>query len=309
MKTIDILSVGELLIDFIGHEENASINSTNNYQRFLGGSPTNVAVNASRLSLRSMLVAACGKDGLGDFAVEKLKENKVDVSGLKQIDNEPTSVILVSKTTETPDFVSFRQTDFQITEDQLTDNVLSSSSVFHTTCFALSKNPSRQTILNRAKKAKALGLELSIDLNYSEKIWPNREEAHRVIKEYMSNAPLLKLSNDDCERLFAEKKSETYIFDFFHNLGAKTICLTKGDQGVVVSDLEKGLITQHALKIEKVKDATGAGDAFWTGFLFAQINNYSLENCIKIAQKLAAIKLQSVGQLPKDVDILAEILA
>ena len=125
MKTIDILSVGELLIDFIGHEENASINSTNNYQRFLGGSPTNVAVNASRLSLRSMLVAACGKDGLGDFAVEKLKENKVDVSGLKQIDNEPTSVILVSKTTETPDFVSFRQTDFQITEDQLTDNVLS----------------------------------------------------------------------------------------------------------------------------------------------------------------------------------------
>tara|TARA_Y100000815_G_scaffold248194_1_gene249151 strand:- start:2336 stop:3265 length:930 start_codon:yes stop_codon:yes gene_type:complete len=309
LKTIDILSVGELLIDFIGHEENASINSTNNYQRFLGGSPTNVAVNASRLSLRSMLVAACGKDGLGDFAVEKLKENKVDVSGLKQIDNEPTSVILVSKTTETPDFVSFRQTDFQITEDQLTDNVLSSSSVFHTTCFALSKNPSRQTILNRAKKAKALGLELSIDLNYSEKIWPNREEAHRVIKEYMSNAPLLKLSNDDCERLFAEKKSETYIFDFFHNLGAKTICLTKGDQGVVVSDLEKGLITQHALKIEKVKDATGAGDAFWTGFLFAQINNYSLENCIKIAQKLAAIKLQSVGQLPKDVDILAEILA
>ena len=205
--------------------------------------------------------------------------------------------------------MSFRQTDFQITEDQLTDSVLSSSSVFHTTCFALSKNPSRKTILNRAKKAKALGLELSIDLNYSEKIWPNREEAHRIIKEYMSNAPLLKLSNDDCERLFAEKKSETYIFDFFHNLGAKTICLTKGDQGVVVSDLEKGLITQHALKIEKVKDATGAGDAFWTGFLFAQINNYSLEDCIKIAQKLAAIKIQSIGQLPKDVDILTEILA
>ena len=90
--------------------------------------------------------------------------------------------------------------------------------------------------MNRAKKAKELGLKLSIDINFSERIWPDREEAKEVLKEYLSNDPLVKLSEDDCYRLFAEVKSEDYIFDYFHNLGASTICLTKGKNGVVVSD-------------------------------------------------------------------------
>ncbi|MEY2922355.1 MAG: hypothetical protein RL108_977, partial [Bacteroidota bacterium] len=42
-KSIDIICIGEVLIDFIGHEVNASINKTKDYHRFLGGSPTNVA--------------------------------------------------------------------------------------------------------------------------------------------------------------------------------------------------------------------------------------------------------------------------
>ena len=75
-KTIDILCIGEVLIDFIGHEVNTSINRTKDYHRFLGGSPTNVAVNASRLGLNSVLVATCGQDGLGDYIVRKLKANK-----------------------------------------------------------------------------------------------------------------------------------------------------------------------------------------------------------------------------------------
>jgi fructokinase len=58
-----------VLIDFIGHEVNTSITWAKDYHRFLGGSPTNVAVNAARLGLKSVLVATCGQDGLGDYIV------------------------------------------------------------------------------------------------------------------------------------------------------------------------------------------------------------------------------------------------
>ena len=73
MKSIDIICIGEVLIDLIGHEINTSINRTKNYHRFLGGSPTNVAVNASRLGLNTVLVASCCQDGLGDYIIRKLK--------------------------------------------------------------------------------------------------------------------------------------------------------------------------------------------------------------------------------------------
>jgi fructokinase len=303
MSSIDIICIGEVLIDFIGHEINTSINRTKDYHRFLGGSPTNVAVNASRLGLKSVLVASCGQDGLGDYVVRKLKSNNVNTASIRKSDTAPTSVIFVSKSTETPDFIPYRQADCEIFESQLSDETIAEAKIFHTTCFALSKNPARQTILNRAKKAKELGLKLSIDINFSERIWPDREEAKQVLKEYLANDPLVKLSEDDCYRLFAEVKSEDYIFDYFHNLGASTICLTKGKNGVAVSDLKEGLLFQEAAKIDEIKDTTGAGDAFWTGFLFAQIENKGLNECITIAQKLASIKLQNVGRLPDNINI------
>lgn len=303
MSSIDIICIGEVLIDFIGHEINTSINRTKDYHRFLGGSPTNVAVNASRLGLKSVLVASCGQDGLGDYVVRKLKSNNVDTTSIRKSDTASTSVIFVSKSTETPDFIPYRQADCEIFESQLSDETIVNAKIFHTTCFALSKNPARQTILNRAKKAKELGLKLSIDINFSERIWPDREEAKQVLKEYLANDPLVKLSEDDCYRLFAEVKSEDYIFDYFHNLGASTICLTKGKNGVALSDVKEGLLFQEAAKIDDIKDTTGAGDAFWTGFLFAQIENKSLNECITIAQKLASIKLQNVGRLPDNINI------
>lgn len=307
MKSIDIICIGEILIDFIGHEVNTSINRTKNYHRFLGGSPTNVAVNASRLGLNVVLVASCGQDGLGDYIIRKLKSTNVDTNAIKKSEFSPTSVIFISKSTETPDFIPYRQADCEIMEDQLPDEIIKQAKIFHTTCFALSKNPARTTILNKAKKAKQLGLKLSIDINFSEKIWPNREEAKVVLKEYLANDPLVKLSEDDCYRLFTEHKSEDFIFDYFHSLGATTICLTKGKNGVVISDLNKGLVFQNAMEIDKIQDTTGAGDAFWTGFLFAQIQKYSLEESLTIAQKLAAIKLQNVGRLPDNIT-LSEIL-
>ncbi|MBM6499254.1 carbohydrate kinase family protein [Flavobacterium macrobrachii] len=303
MKPIDIICIGEVLIDFIGHEVNTSINRTKDYHRFLGGSPTNVAVNSSRLGLHSILVASCGQDGLGDYVIRKLKANKVNTDLIGKSDTVPTSVIFVSKSTETPDFIPYRQADCEIFENQLPDEIIANAKIFHTTCFALSKNPARQTILNRAKKAAELGLKLSIDINFSERIWPDREEAKQVLSEYLSNDPLVKLSEDDCYRLFASVKSEEFIFDYFHKMGVSTICLTKGKNGVVVSDVEKGLFFQKAIPIEDIKDTTGAGDAFWTGFLFAQLNQYDLNTSVTIAQKLASIKLQNVGRLPDDINI------
>ncbi|MES2240370.1 MAG: PfkB family carbohydrate kinase [Bacteroidota bacterium] len=302
-KSIDIICIGEVLIDFIGHEMNASINRTKDFHRFLGGSPTNVAVNAARLGLKSVLVATCGEDGLGEYIVRKLKGNGVDTSQIRKSETEPTSVIFVSKSTSTPDFIAYREADCQIIPSQVSDELLESAKIFHTTCFALSKNPARTTILESAKRAKKLGLQTSIDINFSEKIWTNREEAKLVLKEYLSTNPLVKLSEDDCYRLFAEVKTEEFIFNYFHELGASIICLTKGKDGVVLSNVDYGIVYQKALLVIEIKDATGAGDAFWTGFLYAQLLNKNLEETITIAQKLAVLKLQNVGELPKGMNI------
>ena len=109
-------------------------------------------------------------------------------------------------------------------------------------------------------------------------------------------------------RLFEKELPHEEIFKFFHNLGVDTICLTLGSNGVKLAQLGKEIIELPAIKVEKVMDTTGAGDAFWSGFLFAYIKEKPIEECLQVALKLAALKLQNVGRLPDNINILSKLL-
>ena len=306
-KEIDILCIGETLIDFIGHQEDTPINKITDYHRYLGGSPTNVAMNAARLGLKSALISTVGQDGLGDYILEKLNSAGIITSQINRLRDKSTSVILISKSTNTPEFISHRDADFHIIDDQLSTEVIASAKIFHTTCFALSRNPARSTILKKAKEASKLGCQLSIDLNYSNKVWENIEDAIQAITTYCSLNPLIKISEDDSYRLFGKNISHQEIFNFFHNLGADKVCLTLGSKGVKLSEKNNEMIELPAIEVKQIIDTTGAGDAFWSGFLYAFIKNKNLHDCIQSALKLAALKLQNVGRLPEDINILSAI--
>jgi fructokinase len=305
---IDILCVGEVLIDFIGHQTGAQINNTRDYHRYLGGSPANVAMNCNRLGLNSVMVSAVGNDGFGEYILEKLNSVDININHIKKLENKSTSVIFVSRSNETPDFIPYRSADYHISEDQITSEMLSQSKIYHTTCFALSKKPAQTTILKKAKEALENGCKLSIDINYAKELWNSKEEALEVIKAYCAFNPLIKISKDDMLRLFEKELPHQEIFDFFHDLGVEIVCLTLGSKGVKLSHKGKEIIQLEAIKIENVMDTTGAGDAFWSGFLFAYIKEKSIENCLQVALKLAALKLQNVGRLPDNINILSKLL-
>uniref|UniRef100_UPI0040490FF5 carbohydrate kinase family protein n=1 Tax=Gelidibacter sp. TaxID=2018083 RepID=UPI0040490FF5 len=312
MKTshspIDILCVGETLIDFIGQQSTLTLDDTTDFHRYLGGSPTNVAMNSARLGLNTALVASVGNDSFGNYIIDRLNEIEINISNVKRLENIPTSVIFVSRSADTPDFIPYREADSFITEDQLPSSLLSNLKIFHTTCFALSKNPARTTILAKAEEAYNLGSKLSIDINYSEKIWRETDDAIEVIKHYCRFNPLVKISEDDMERLFQTSMTHEQMFRFFHENGVDIVCLTLGKNGVKLSNKNGPLIILPAIKINKIVDATGAGDAFWSGFLFAYSKEKSLTESLDIALKLAALKLQNVGRLPDNITIISEIL-
>ncbi|TKS57235.1 carbohydrate kinase family protein [Mesohalobacter halotolerans] len=302
-KPLDVISTGEILIDMIGQQSDSPLSETLDFQRFLGGSPANVAFNLNDLNLNVRFVGSIGKDGLGEFVLKKFQSKNFSIDGLKQIDDAPTSIIVVSKTAETPEFITYRGADFQIHVNQFTEDTLKKAKVFHTTCFALSKKPAQNSILNAAKKAKQFGTEISIDLNYATKIWPDKAEAQAVIGEFLQLNPLLKISEDDVQRLLGKKLSHDEIFNYFQNkFQLNKIYLTLGSQGVKYLNEQNKIVHLPAQPIDEVKDATGAGDAFWSGFLYGFTQNLNQEQCLKMGLKLAAIKLQHVGGLPEDLE-------
>jgi len=308
MKDIDIICAGETLIDFIGNQAERPISEIKDYHRYLGGSPTNVAVNMARLGCKAEMVACVGNDGFGDYIKKRLIENGVGLKGLQFLDDTPTTVIFVSRTQGTPEFIAMRGADSCISEQQFPDELLKRARIFHTSCFALSREPSRTNILDAAGRAANHGCTLSIDINYSEKIWPELDKAREAITQYCKLGSVVKVSQDDIDRLFGPGRDHQEIFDHLHELGAKTVCLTLGKKGAKLSEPGEKILELSALKVERIMDATGAGDAFWSGFLFALLKGKDKQKCMEAALQMAAIKLQNVGRIPDYADVISSVL-
>jgi fructokinase len=306
--TTDLICIGETLIDFIGTQVEMPLNETKDYHRYLGGSPTNVAMNMARLGMNVAMISSIGDDGFGDYMLNRLEEAGIDTRYVYRAEQIPSTVIFINNTAGTPEFIAYRGADKEIYPTQIPESLLNSSKIYHTTCFALSLEPARETILSTAERAAQKGVQLSIDINYSEKIWPDRAQAMEAIARYCKHGPLVKISQDDVDRLLGPGLSHTEVFNYLHGLGAKTICFTLGKDGAKLSVLGAEVIQLSALKVEKIMDATGAGDAFWSGFLYGHIKGQTPEKCLSSALKMAAIKLQNVGRIPDYADVISDIL-
>ena len=296
-----LVAVGELLGDFIGTETTESLYSTSKFERFQGGSPANLASNMARLGFKTAIISAVGTDNLGKYLVEKVAQAGVDTSLVIYDKNEPSSIVLVSRTTRTPDFIPYRTADRMIYPENIPDELLQKCSIFHTTCWPLSKQPSQAAVLDAAKRAKKAGCVLSADLNYAERVWPDRKEAHVVLEEYLSNGALIKLSEDDAERFYGEPVSMEKVFKDFHSWGASLICYTLGGKGSVVSDGNELVFNKP--EAIAVLDATGAGDSFWSGFLAAYLSGKSSKECAQAGANMAKIKLTIVGPITQNVKL------
>ena len=111
---------------------------------------------------------------------------------------------------------------------------------------------------------------------------------------------IAKPSLDDARRIFGEGgRPEDYITRF-HDLGPQLIVFTMGSKGVLLS--ECGTITHIPPRPIDVVDATGAGDAFWAGFLMALLDGHAFERCAYVARAVAELKLTHTGPLPDHMD-------
>lgn len=297
-----LLSVGELLADLIGNNLATSLLDTRDFHRYQGGSPANMAANMARLGNNTALVACVGNDNLGVYLKQKVAEAGVDTQYVATDPLEPSSVVIVSRTKGTPDFIAYRTADCQIKPEHLPDTLLQQAHIFHTTCFALSRQPAQEALVDAAERAHANGCLVSIDANYAPSIWPDRNHALQVLRTYCAANAFVKLSEDDATRLYGEPQDTDRLIGGFHDMGASLVCLTLGAEGSVVStDYGRSRVSLPGQAIEVV-DATGAGDAYWAGFLTAYLDKKTPEQCARAGANLAAMKLTRQGPLPTGIE-------
>jgi len=299
-RPIDILSTGELLVDFITAEFVQTLDEATLFKRIPGGSPANLCMNMARLGNNVMLAASVGNDDMGAVLRNYVARLGVDVTNVVQVD-EPTTLILVTRSATVSNFQPYRGADTMLSIRQFPFSRFEDIAILHTTCFALSKQPAQHVLLQAAEKAKRAGCQLSLDANYAEKIWPERREAQRIVSELCRLGALIKVSDVDWNRLYEDESPKPdAVIDHFLKMGAKEVCFTLGSEGCWVSnDSERHFLPSRPVE---VKDTTGAGDAFWSGYLTARLDGKNLLECAVAGRRMAELKLANFGPLPDKVE-------
>ncbi len=303
---LDLLVIGEALVDFISVEETWSLLEATTFQRFSGGSPANIATNVAKLGGRAAIIAKTGTGVFGQFLKAELRRAGVNIEYLVMDPQVHTSVIFVSRTKGTPDFEPFRDGDFRLEAHEISAEAIARAKVIHASMWPLSREPSRSAVEKAFQAAHSQGKLISLDPNYSPRIWPDIHEARQVIRRMMGYTTLTKPSLDDAQRLFGEGKSPEAYIALFHEMGPRVVMLTMGGAGMFLS-MEGHQIFIPAQPI-KIVDATGAGDSFWAGFLVALLDGNTLEHCALFAREIVGRKLTRIGPLPDNLD-RAEIYA
>jgi fructokinase len=296
---LDLLAIGETLVDLISEEPADSLGEAEVFRRYQGGSPANIAANVSRLGGRAAIVSKTGIGAFGQFLKAELRRAGVSTEYLVMDRRVHTSVVFVSRTGGTPDFEAFRDADFKLEPAEIDARAVVRARVVHASAFALSRRPCREAVRRAFELAHEQGRIISLDPNYSPVIWPDTDEARRVLRELMPLVTICKSSLDDARRLWGDGEPGDYP-GMFHELGPQVVVLTMGREGVLLS--ENGSATHIPVRHVVVADATGAGDAFWAGFLTAMLDGRSNAESVRFGAELAAMKIQRMGPLPDVID-------
>lgn len=85
------------------------------------------------------------------------------------------------------------------------------------------------------------------------------------------------------------------MLNHIHEMGPEIVGITSGANGSDWLHVDGSIIHQPAYPLDKVVDTTGCGDSFHGAFIFAMLNNNSIQKAAQLASAVAAINAQSLG--------------
>ncbi|MNW42529.1 5-dehydro-2-deoxygluconokinase [compost metagenome] len=297
-KSNDLFMAGEILIDMISADYTDDF-TCRTYHRFFGGSPSNIAMNAKKLGIQTVVASAVGEDGLGSFLINELKTAGINADCIQRVTDGPTSMVVVTKSQSTPTPIFYRGADYHLSYTVELEEALLNSKIVHFSCWPLSRGTARDTIEKIISKARMNKLLICFDPNYHPMLWENGVDGAGYVKTTIGKVDIVKPSEDDAERLFGKHTHEQYL-EMFLGLGVKLVILTLGKDGAIVSN---GMETARFNTLAtEVADTTGAGDAFWSGFYAAIVKGHTIRHALAMGFAVSAYKLKSIGaivDLPK----------
>ena len=271
---IDVLAVGEILIDFT--ENGLSSQGNKVFEANPGGAPANVLAALRKHGKNVALVAKVGKDGFGKILTSALREAGIDTSYVAVDESAPTTLAFVQTFAGGEREFSFyrdQTADVMLSKEDVPLSAVKNSRIIHFGSVSLSSNPAREAVHHMIEEASKMDKFISFDPNYRPLLWSDEEEARGEVFWGISKATLLKIADNEIEWLLGTSDYEAAAKRLLkENTNLKGIAVTLGKDGSFLMTEDEIVRVPTFLDIIPV-EKTGAGDTFFGTFLLSLLDN------------------------------------
>ena len=258
---IDVVAMGELLIDFTCASTDADGYPT--MVAHPGGAPANFLAALTKFGTKTALLGKVGTDAFGKMLTGTLQKAGICTEGLVAADDVFTTLAFVTlDETGNREFSFSRKpgADTCITFDELNLRLIDEAKVFHFGTLSLTDEPARSATQQAVAYAKAKGKLITYDPNLRKPLWKSMELAKEQMLWGLSQADVVKISDEEVEFLFG-LDVEAGAEHILRHYGVKLVFVTCGPDGCY---FKNAVSCGHVPSLSgiRVVDTTGAGDIF-----------------------------------------------
>lgn len=312
----DVTAIGELLIDFAALKTDGAGYPT--MKANPGGAPGNFLAALSAYGAKTAFLGKVGDDAFGKLLRETMAGAGIETRGIVTDNTVFTTLAFVTFSPDGDRSFSFARkpgADTRLLFEELNLALIDEAKVFHFGTLSLTDEPVRTTTQKAVAYAKERGRLITFDPNLRPPLWSSMEEAREQILWGLSNADVVKLSDEEVEFLWGITDEKEAADKLLNEYGVKLAMVTLGPKGAYLANKNGGA----SAKCPAVKpiDTTGAGDIFGGSAVSRLLKTGKEPDCLAVkeleaiagfASAAASLSTQKTGGIPS-IPTEAEVLA
>ncbi len=315
-KDLDLITIGRSSVDLYGTQVGGRLEDMRSFQKYIGGSPTNIAAGTARLGLRSALLTRVGDEAMGRFIREELVRERVDVTGVQTDPERLTALAILGIEAKDRFPLIFYRTDcadMALSEEDVDEAFIARARAVVATGTHLSNTRTERAVMKALTLAREHGARTALDIDYRPNLWGLAGHDAGEERFIASDAVTEKL------------QGTLYLFDLivgteeeFHIAGGTTdtvaalravraqseatLVCKRGPMGAaafagaIPDSLDAGEVGP-GFPIE-VFNVLGAGDGFMSGLLKGWLDEADWPTALKYANACGAFAVSRHGCTP-----------
>lgn len=293
------VTIGEPLVVYASDEIDVPLNVATHFTRFPAGAELNVTIGLTKQGFVGYYISALGADSNGHFLRAALEKQGISTAYIAENSQARTGIYFKERVTKGDPVIEYARANSAASQLQLSELPaidFTDVGVLHLT--GISGAISTQMFKNVEQlilEAHKAGVLVTFDPNIRPALWSSQEKMIGSLNHLAAQCDII-LPGLGEGYLLTGYKDANEIANFYLNLATpKLVVVKSGSTGAFAKNNHGEIYQAAAYHVERVIDTVGAGDGFAAGFISGILDEQPLEICLKRANAVGALAVQSEG--------------